>query len=194
MMGFGSGPIRRGGRRAGAGALGDVARQRLHEAHELMAGGQFPQAAALFARMAGVARERGMPRMAAHLAARAAAAHARAGDAAGFQEMASAAIADARVDGDKDRAARDFGILAEVVRDSPLASAADELEAAVRSQLGVAPRAPAAAAEGGPVNRSMRRHLPQACVSCGAPVSGAQLRFNDDGSVDCPFCGSLMTG
>lgn len=194
MTGFGAGPMRRGGRRGQAGALGDVARQRLREAHQLLEDGQNAEAADLFARMAGVARDRGMPRMATHLSARGAAAHARAGNAAGFREQARDAISDAKLDGDKDRAARTFGALLAEVRDSPLAEAAPELEAEVRSQLGVVPRAAPEGEGEGTVNRSMRRHLPQQCASCGAPVSGAKIRFNDDGSIDCPYCGSLLTG
>ncbi len=169
-----------------------MARQRLREANELLDGGQYAEAGDKLTSMAGVARERGMPRTATHLAARAAGAHARAGDAAGFRELLRAALSDAKVDGDKDRAARTFGALLAVVRESPLASVADDLEAEVRNQLGVLPRA--AEGEGATVNRSMRRHLPQACATCGAPVVGAQIRFNEDGSVDCPLCGSVLTG
>ena len=77
-----------------------------------------------------------------------------------------------------------------IVRDSPLQGAADEVEAAVRAQIGVTPRQPEEVA----VNRSMRRHLPARCSACGAGVDAEQVRFNEDGSVDCEVCGSIVTG
>ncbi len=192
MMG---GPMRRGGQRGGrrnaGNRLGEAARQRLMEAHELYKGGQYGEAASKFEEMAGVARDRGMSQAASHLSAKAAAAHAQLGDASAMQGALDLAISDARQATDKDRSARTFGTLMGVIRESSLAGSADEIEASVRQQLGVAPRTQGPAPA---VNRSMRRQLPQRCASCGAPVSGAEVRFNEDGSADCNFCGSILTG
>lgn len=185
------GPMRRGGRRSAGNRLGDVARQRLMEAHQRYQDGQYAEAAERFGRMAEVARERNMPQIAAHLSAKAAASHAQLGDAGQMRSWLDRAVSDARQVTDKDRTARTFGTLVQVLRGSPLAGSADEIEAELRQQLGVTPKA---SEGGGTVNRSMRRQLPQRCSACGAPVSGAEVQFNEDGSADCNFCGSILTG
>ena len=190
---LGTGPLRRGGRRAGSDRLGDVARQRLMEARNHFQDGAHAEALPLFERMAGVARERSMPRVATHLSARAAACHAHLGQTDGFNEWLEHAIADARQDSDPDRSARTFGALLEVLRASPLAERASDVESTVRRQLGVVPKVRAADAETN-VNRNMRRHLPQKCAACGAPLDVEDVHFNEDGSVDCDTCGAIVTG
>lgn len=184
--------MRRGGRRAAGNRLGDVARQRLQEAKEHYREGRYAEAAALFERMASVARERGMPRVATHLGARAAASHAQLGQAEAFDQWLEHAVVDAKQDGDPDRSARTFGQLLQVIEGTPLADRADAVRDTVRSQVGVTPRVPES--DDTPINRSVRRHLPAKCGSCGAPVDANEVMFNDDGSVDCPTCGGLVNG
>lgn len=184
--------MRRGGRRRASNRLGDVARQRLKEARGHYREGRYGEAAALFERMAGVARERDMPRVAVHLGARAAACHAQLGDAAAFETWLGHAISDAQHEGDRDRAARTFGRLVQALKESPLSEQASDVVQTVRSQLGVVPRAPELSTA--PVNRSVRRHLPQKCANCGAPVNADDVEFNEDGSVDCETCGGLVSG
>ncbi len=188
---MGTGPVRRGGRRKAEHRLGDVARRRIQEAHEHLAAGEATEAADKFARTSRVADEREMPRVAAHLGAHAALAHAMADDREGFAAALDEAVAAAKKDADKDRSARLFGRILARVAETPLADAVEETRAALRTQLGVTPRAPSADPS---VNRSMRRHLGKRCATCGAEVSEASIAFNDDGSVDCERCGSLLTG
>jgi hypothetical protein len=189
--GLGAGPVVRGGRRGGGG-LGPRAREQLASARALAQSGQHAEAAAAYTRMAGIARERGMPRMAATLSARAAESHARAGDRQGLVAATEAAIGDAKIEADADHASRTFGDLLSSLKETEFAGAAPEMEGAIRQALGVAPTPPPA--EGTPaVSRSVRRHLPTACDACGAPVSSAELRFNDRGDADCPYCGSILT-
>ncbi|MEN0062678.1 MAG: hypothetical protein AAGA48_11045 [Myxococcota bacterium] len=188
---MGTGPVRRGGRRKVEHRLGDVARQRIQEAHAHLAAGEAEPAATKFQRMANVAQEREMPRVAAHLGAHAALAHAMAGDREAFTASLDAAVAEAQKDGDKDRTSRLFGRFLDRLADTPFADDAATLKPTLRNQLGVTPKAPAADPS---VNRSMRRHLPKRCANCGADVDEATIAFNDDGSVDCDRCGSLLTG
>ncbi len=183
--------MRRGGRRSAENRLGAVARQRMMEGNQLFRSGDYAAAAERFERMAPVARDRGMPRVAAHLSVRAAASHAKLGAQAAFDTWLDHAIADAKQDGDKERSSRMFGKLLKVVRDSPLAGQADALEQKVRSQVGVPPKVPEGEVV---VNRSMRRHLPSKCAACGAPVEADEVEFNEDGSVDCDHCGSILQG
>lgn len=186
-----TGPVRRGGRRKGEHRLGDVARQRIQEGHEHLAAGEVAEAAARFERMAQVAGERDMPRVAAHLGAHAALAHAIADDREAFGRSLEQAVADARKDADKDRSSRLFGRFLDQLADTPLADDVEELRASLRNQLGVTPKAPNADPS---VNRSMRRHLVKRCATCGAEVNETTVVFNDDGSMDCDRCGSLLTG
>jgi hypothetical protein len=190
-MGMGAGPMLRGGRRAGAQRIGPVARQRLMEAHELKASGQFAAAATRFDELAAIARERGMPRMATTLAAQAAQCHAKAGNQQGLLASAEAAIGAAQVDGDQQHSARTFGELLGSLDGTAFAGAKDQFDGAIRTALGVTPTTAAPAV--GEVNRNQRRTLPAECDNCGAPVESASVKFNDDGNADCPFCGSILT-
>lgn len=192
-MGFGAGPQVRGGRRAAGQKLGPQARARLLEAHDLKRSGQFALAAARFSEMAGIARERGMPRMAATLSAQAAQCHARAGDQNGLVAATEAAIADAKVDGDAEHSARTFGELVGALQGTAFAAAGGQIEGAIRGALGVTPVAPGAPADAASMSRSMRRQLPAECAACGAPVSAAEVKFLESGDADCPYCGSILT-
>ena len=189
---LGTGPTRQGGRRVAGQRLGDAARRRLLEARDLFREGAFANAAENFGQMAAIARERGMPRIATHLSARAAACHAKLGATAAFEEWVAQAVADARQDGDKERTSRTFGALLGVLSDTPLAEHVDALRSRVQQELGVSPKE--RQGEGPVVNRSMRRQLPKVCGSCGAPVNPDEIAFNEDGSVDCNVCGDLLKG
>lgn len=189
-MGFGSGPMMRGGRRVGEQRIGAVARQRLAEAHELEGRGEHATAAARFREVAGICRDRGLSRMATTLSAKAARCFARVGDEQGFVGATEAAIGDARLEADPQHAARTFGELLAGLEGTKFAGGRDALDAAIRSAVGIAPALPAAAGE---VNRNQRRTVPEECEHCGAGLASVALRFNDDGSADCPFCGSVLT-
>lgn len=184
--------MRRGGRRRAGNRLGDVARQRMQEARQHYRQGQYAEAAGLFERMAGVARERDLTRVAIHMGVRAAACHAHLGHGEAFDQWLAHAMHDAKAEGDRDRSARTFGQLVKVLADTPLADRSDDVAQTVRSQLGVMPKAPERS--GTPINRSVRRHLPKACASCGAPVVADEVEFNEDGAVDCDTCGGLVSG
>lgn len=164
----------------------------MQEARQHYREGQYAEAAERFERMAGVARERDLSRVAVHLGARAAACHAQMGSADAFDTWLGHALADAALDGDRDRSSRTFGRLVEIVKTTPLSEKADGVVEKVRSQIGVTPKVPEASNK--PVNRSMRRHLPKVCASCGAPVVAEDVEFNEDGSVDCDTCGALVSG
>jgi len=187
----GTGPMRRGGRRKLEHRLGNVARQRIQEGHAHLGTGEASEAATKFSGMADVAREREMPRVAAHLGAHAALAHAIAGDREAFEVALESAVAAARQDADKDRSSRLFGTILDRLAETGLGESVEELRTSLRNQLGVTPKAPTADPS---VNRSMRRHLPKVCATCGADVDEVTVAFNDDSSADCERCGSLLSG
>ena len=188
--GFGAGPMVRGGRRSAA-VLGDRAREQIAEAHQLAASGQWAEAAPALSRLAGIARERGLSRMAATLGARAAQGYARTGDRDAFLAATEAAIGDAKVEGDADHGSRTFGELLAAVSDTTFSGLVPDLEGAIRQALGATPTRPSA--EAPTMGRSVRRHLPASCEACGSDVEGATLRFNERGDADCPTCGSVLT-
>jgi hypothetical protein len=190
-MGLGAGPMMRGGRRPVGQRVGPGARARLLEAHELKRQGKFADAAARFTEMAAMARERGMPRMASTLSAQAAQCHAQAGNQQGLIASTEAAIGDAKVEGDAEHSSRTFGELLGSLSGTQFGAAAPQFEGAIRNALGVAPAMNAGA--GADVNRTMRRQIPAECEGCGAPVSSADVKFNDTGHADCPYCGSILT-
>ncbi|MEZ4241741.1 MAG: hypothetical protein R3F59_37455 [Myxococcota bacterium] len=191
-MGMRTGPALRGGRRQQRGGLGEKAREQLQQARALAEAGKFAEAAASYDRMAGIARERDMPRMASTLSAKAAQNHAKAGDRQGLVASTEAAIGDAKQEGDAGHAARTFGDLVGSLGGTSFASAAPDIEGAIRQALGVSPAA-APTPEASGLGRSQRRNLPTACDACGAPVSAGDLRFDERGDADCPYCGSILT-
>ena len=206
-MGLGAGPQMRGGRRPGGQKVGSGARQRLLEAHELKNSGRFAEAAVKFTELATMARERGMTRMAATLSAKAAQCHAQSGNQQGLISNTELALGDAKMEGDADHSSRTFGELLGSLVGTPFGGAVPQLEGAIRNALGVVPKVPvrpagsvgiadalgAGAALASDVNRTMRRQIPAECGSCGAPVMAADVKFNDAGHADCPYCGCILT-
>jgi hypothetical protein len=195
-MGLGAGPMMRGGRRAGGQKLGEGARARLLEAHQLKKAGRFAEAAAKFSEMAAMARERDKPRMASYLGAQAAQCHAQAGDQQGLVQATELALSDARTEADPEHSSRTFGELLSSLSGTAFAGAAPQFDSAIRTALGVAPHTPTAAAvtpNRTAPNRTQQRHLPTECGSCGAPVSATEVKFNESGHADCPYCGCILT-
>lgn len=192
----------RGGRRPGGQKVGPGARARLLEAHQLMTAGSFAEAATKFTEMAAMARERGMTRMAATLSAKAAQCHARAGNQQGLISNTELALGDAKMEGDADHSSRTFGELLGSLAGTAFSGGVPQLEGAIRNALGVAPKIPTrtgapVAADGvaalADVNRTMRRQIPVDCGACGAPVMANDVKFNDAGHADCPYCGCILT-
>lgn len=196
-VGLGAGPQMRGGRRPGGQRVGQAARARLLAAHELKGAGKFAEAAEEFTTMAAMARERGMPRMAATLSAKAAQCHAQAGNQQGLVSSTELALGDAKMEGDADHASRTFGELLSSLGGTAFSGAVPQFEGAIRNALGVAPKMRATDAVEASANaaggRSQRRTIPAECGSCGAPVSASDVKFNASGDADCPYCGCILT-
>jgi len=189
--GMRSGPNVRGGRREAGTRLGDRARERLRGAHDLATSGDHEAAAAELSTLAGIARKRGLHRIAVHLGTRAAAQHVRAGDLAAMNAAADQAIDDAKADGDQPRSARAFGRVVQLLASGDHEEAAEALSSRVREGLGVAAKPPG---DGPTVNRAMRRSLPKKCPTCETRVRAESVDFNDDGSADCGVCGAVLKG
>lgn len=186
--GFGTGPMVRGGRRVQEQKLGPKARTLLLEAHQHRRNNQFTEAASELSAVAAIARERAMVRMASFLSAQAAICCAKAGDQQGLIAATELAITDAKIEGDADYSSRTFGALLASLEGTPFSNVAVDLDKAIRTALGTVPQAQIKAAP----NRSMQRHLPTECASCGATFTAGDVSFHDTGRADCPSCGSVL--
>jgi hypothetical protein len=192
-MGFTGGPVVRGGRRIQEQRIGPGARARVMEAHRLESDGQLSPAAGAFAEVARITRERSLTRMATFLAAGAARCSAKAGDRDGFVQNAELAIGAAKLEGDAGFSARTFGALVASLSQTPFAAGAPSFAEAVHQAVGVAPSVAIVDAPTAEASRSWRRHLPGECTGCGGAVASDAVVFNDDGTADCTYCGSVLT-
>lgn len=188
-MGFGTGPMLRGGRRTEQ-KLGPKLREKLLEGMKEEGDGAFAQAAAKLSEVAAIARERGMARVASSLSARAARCCAKGGDQAGMLAATELAIGDARLEADAEHASRTFGDLLVTIDGSSLSNLAPEIEAAIRSALGTAPQRERPKA--GAPNRNLQRHLPSECPACGLKITAEELLFDGTGRADCPACSTIL--
>ncbi len=186
---FGAGPEVRGGRRVAAQRLSQQTREALGAADAAGAEGRWAEAAALLHKQGLVARQRQLPGIAAWLFARAAGAHARAGDRAAMIASAEEGLKDAALEGNHARSARAFGALEAALAESPFADAAPAIHEAVRAALGVAPKVPGPGRE---LNRNQLRGLVSSCEVCGAAARAEALRSTEEGHVDCPTCGTSL--
>lgn len=192
-MGFAGGPAVRGGKRIQEQKFGPGARAMVMEAHTQAADGRHAEATAAFAKVAGIARERGLYRMATFLGLQAALAAAKGGDQAGFVAHAEDAIGAAKLEGDAGFSSRAFGALVAALPETPFAAGAASFADAVTEAVGVRPSAAIADATTAEASRAWRRHLPDACDACGGSVSAADIVFTEDGTADCTWCGSVLT-
>ena len=166
--------------------------QRLKQAHEARKDERFGEAAADFAHIAMRANEHGKHQMALHTAVLAARCLVRSGDRDAAVEQAIKAAGYAAPLKDGARTSKRFGKLVAKLREKGHTEDADAIEAAVKQALGVTKLQSPEKGEAPTVNRAMRRGLPKACGTCGAPVESGKVVFSEDGAADCRFCGTVL--
>ncbi len=158
----------------------------LNEANQLMAGGQYQQAAQHYLRLAQTAEQTGHPRQAANL-------HAQAARAEAFSHNGPAALTQGRL------ALSAFGQLGMLPRQASfLANFTNllhkqgldaEAESLQKEFGGPAPQgqanaqAPAAGQHG---------RLPPTCPQCGAPARSDEVDWIDAASAECAYCGAVI--
>jgi hypothetical protein len=177
------------GGKAGKRALGDGARKAIADAHALADAGKHAEAAAAYAQMGHIAAERGKHNVGAFLALRGATALLDAGDLAGALEAAREGIAHAEGVAEKKRVGRFFARFIKSMR-TDHGDAATELSDEVKRRFGL--KTLPVPGEGTTPNRAQRRSLPKQCTGCGTPLDGGAIRFEDDGTADCPACGHII--
>ena len=193
MRRMNAGPRRAGGGRK-ANRLSGAMGERLEAAHRARKEERFSDAATEFAHVASRANEHGMHPMAVHTALLAVRCWVRTGDREAALAEAVKATRYAAPIKDGTRTSRRFGVVIAKLRANGHDADADALEAAVKEALGVT-RLPSPDPANAPTaNRAMRRSLPKACGTCGAPVEAAKVSFSEEGAADCRFCGTVLVG
>ncbi len=156
----------------------------LRQAHRLMEAGQFAQAFPMFKRLAEGAQERGMTARAAQLYWLAARARLEMGGAQDALDLARQSVL-----------LFDQAGLIHLVR-GLLPQLIRPLEAKGYTQQAVALRAEVESLLGGGSRQEpaapSRSRLPDKCPSCGGPVHPAQVKWVDERSAECAFCGSVI--
>ena len=173
-------------------ALGPQAQQRLQQAHAQLKSGEPAAAAATFARMAEVAHGTSRHGMATHLALQGVRALVHAGDQDAALSLAQQAVQYGAPAQNQRKIAQRFATTVKALQDAGHAEAADAVAEAARSKMQIQklPEVPIAQ----PVNRAVRRSLPKHCAACGAPVSSADVAFDENGTADCHYCGVVLVG
>jgi hypothetical protein len=186
--------MRRGGGPLGRRRLGRrrhplrlAALRRLEQAHRLLNQGQPGEAAPLFAELAQGAESFEMPARAAQLHLQAARALSLTGARPGLLEHARKAIDLLAGAGESALLSTALRRFIQELRGQGHAAEADLLQQDLNRALG------GAAAEAGLMPApTQKARLPAACPQCGGPVRSDEVEWIDDGSAECPYCGSTL--
>ena len=157
----------------------------LRRANELMAGGDYPEAAKAFELLANGAMSRGLPH-APILFLQAGRCRVLAGQVPSGMVLLKKGLA-LLVERDQTMKLQNAGprVVADLKRLN-LAAEAAEIEAYLRSVLPGGLVTPAASAP------AKLRLLPTACPGCGGPIRSDEVEWVDEATAECPFCGSAV--
>lgn len=183
------GAAARAGGKEGKRALGPRAREAITAAHRSAAEGAHAAAAEAFTSLAGIAGDRGLHAVGSFFAVQAAQAQLAAGSTAQAIDAARIGIALAETVSNKRRVARPYGHLHAALA-AVDGAAAEQLASEVKERFGL--KLLPTPGTGAAPNRAQRRALGRSCPSCGAATADLSLRFEDDGTVDCPRCGEAL--
>lgn len=175
--------------RPGPRALGPAARQKLMRANQLLIAGKALEAAVIFGNVGAIAQQNGMPWRSANLAARAALAYFHGGDFGDGFEFAHKSVNLSLQAGDVPHG---LGLARQMMAQLKVQGHADQAET-LRKQLdglfapyGVALTVPA------PAKSSPVGHLPSQCPACLGPVHPDAIKWIDNRSAECAFCGTIL--
>lgn len=172
--------------------LPPIARQALVRANDLMASGQFAEAAVIFDRLSAEAQQRGMLIRAADLALQASRAYFAANVVEAALERAEQALRLFAAGGRPGRIPVVLPRMTAVLRQRGYDTQAERLEqeaARVFSEVGIA-FDEAMRGIPQPVT-GPRGTLPARCEGCGAPLIPDEVEWHDAHTAECPYCGTL---
>jgi len=177
------------GGKAGKRGLGEGARKAISDAKALAEAGKHTEAAEAFSKLATIAAGRAKANIAAFLALRGASSLLENNDLPGAISAAREGIAHAEGISESKRVARFYaGFIQTLKKDHP--DEAAELATEVKKRFGL--KILPSPGEGTTANRAQRRSMPKACPGCGTPIDSKTVRFEDDGTADCPACGDTL--
>jgi len=169
-------------------AVAPPVREALMRAHQALERGETARAAGIFRRLAGEFVQRGMPVRAAAMALEAAHAEALGGEAeeaVGLARRALSFFADRPL---PERLAAVTGrLLAALRQDGHEAQAAE-----VEGMLGTAARLSEAERRQERPRGGRKSRLPAKCTACGGPLLPDEVVWHGAGTVECPYCGSVV--
>jgi tetratricopeptide (TPR) repeat protein len=167
-------------------------RRILAHANQLMAEGQFIEAAAIYERLCEEGQERGFVARAADFALQAARAYFAAGDIDAASTRAKEALRLLARGGRAGRIPRVLSKMTAALRDRGYDAQADELEQEAEQILGEIGLSFEEARLQAPQIPEKRGTLPAKCDGCGAPVVPDEVEWHDAQTAECLYCGTVL--
>ncbi|MFL7790866.1 MAG: hypothetical protein AB8I69_01905 [Anaerolineae bacterium] len=174
------------------GPLAPKLRAILTRANQLMAEGQFTEAAAIYERLCAEGKERGFVARAADFALLAARAYFAAGDIDAALANAKQGVQLLAQGGRPDRIPRVLSKIVAKLREKGYNIQADELEQEAERILSEVGLSLAEAAQQAPQMPERRGTLPAKCDGCGAPVVPDEVEWHDAQTAECLYCGTVL--
>lgn len=172
--------------------LPPIVRQALVHANDLMASGQFAEAAAIFDRLSDEAQQRDMPIRAADLALQASRAHFAADAIEAALDRVSRALRLFVTGGRPGRIPLVLPKMMAALRQKGYDAQAERLKQEAAQVLEEAGIPFGEAMPGIPQPTTERRGtLPARCEGCGAPLIPDEVEWHDAHTAECPYCGTL---
>lgn len=166
-------------------------RRALARANDMMAGGQFAEAAAIFERLSEKAQRRGMIVRAADLALQASRAHFAAADVDAALGQAMRALRLFARGGRVGRVSLLLSKMSSALREKGYDAQADQLEQEAARVLGGMGLSLDEARRQTPQVTEKRGSLPAGCGGCGAPLIPDEVEWHDPRTAECPYCGTV---
>jgi tetratricopeptide (TPR) repeat protein len=172
--------------------LASKLRQILIRANQLMAQGQFTEAAAIYERLCEEGGERGFVARAADFALQAARAYFAAEDIDASLANAKKGLYLLAQGGRVDRIPRVLSKMMTRLREKGYNVQADELEQEAAQILGELGLSLEEAEQQAPQMPEKRGTLPAKCDGCGAPIIPDEVEWHDAQTAECLYCGTIL--
>jgi hypothetical protein len=167
-------------------------RQALSRANQLMAEGQFVEAAVIFERLSGQVERRGMPVRAGDLILQASRARFRSGDVETAVEQVIGALRLFVRGGREERVPPVLSRATSVLRNEGHVAQADRLEREAAAMLGEVDSSLEEAGRRVPQVTDRRGTLPPVCKGCGASLVPDEVEWHDARTAECLYCGTVV--
>jgi tetratricopeptide (TPR) repeat protein len=172
--------------------LASKLRRILTRANQLMAEGQFTEAAAIYERLCVEGKERGFIIRAADFALQAARAYFAAGDIDAALAKAKEGLQLLARGGRPERIPRVLSKIVAKLREKGYNIQADELEREAERILSEVGLSLEEAEQQAPQMPERRGTLPAKCSGCGAPVIPDEVEWHDAQTAECLYCGTVL--